>query len=118
MKIVARTLAILAAALLVVGATYVYASSGSAAGFEERGGFGRPQIGEQGRPGGFDGAGFPERGGHGRDGGPSLFGIGEVIKNFAIIGVIVAIVSLATRLLPRRPAGSGSRRPPGPTTAG
>ncbi|MBK9712687.1 MAG: hypothetical protein IPO81_15455 [Kouleothrix sp.] len=110
MKIVARTLAILAAALLVVGATYVYASSSSAAGFEERGGFGRPQIGEQGPPGGFDHGGFDRE----RGGGPSLFGIGEVIKNFVIIGVIVAVVSLATRLLPRRPAGSGPRQsPPG-----
>ena len=111
MKIIGRTLAILAAALLVCGAAYALAQSGgTASDFREGGGFARSQPGQQegrssfGQDGfrGSDRGRFP--GEFGRERGMSLFGIGEVVKNLAIIAVIIAIgAPIAGLLRKRRP---------------
>ena len=110
MKIIGRTLAILAAALLVCGAAYALAqSSGTASGFPERGGFARQQAG--GPSAGQDGFGGTERGRFpgGPDGergrGMSLFGAVEVARNLAIIAVIVAIGAPIAALARRRRSG-------------
>jgi hypothetical protein len=111
MKILLRTLIILAAALVVVGGLYAFAQSpagqamraagpgghegGPPAGFESRRFEGAPGAGFPGgeRPGGFDG--HEGRGGHG----PSLLGLVEVGKNLAIVAVSVILVALGARLL-------------------
>jgi len=117
-KTLGRLLLILAAALVIVGATYGLAQAGFLRNlmggrgelFEFEGGEGGrlrgPEAGFEPRlrPGGEDASGQfgqarPERfGAQGRDGGReggSLFGVGEVVKNLAIIGVIVlAVVAL------------------------
>lgn len=110
MKLIGRTLIILAAALVVVGGTFAYVQSGFAGGgrdrFAERaGGFARPA--NPGQPGfgpsaGRGEFGRGEFGPGGRDRGPSLFGIGEIIKDLAIIGIIVAVVTTLTGALSRR----------------
>ena len=99
MKLIGRTLIILAAALVVAGATFAYGQSGYAGGresFAERG----VQAQQAGQPApGADRGDFRRGGPGGRehDRGPSLFGIGEIVKDLLIIGVIVAAVALATR---------------------
>ena len=108
MKIISRTLAILAAALLVCGAAYALAqSSGTTSSFPERGGFERRGQLEGGPPLGQGGFGGPERGpfpgDFGRERGMSLFGAVEVFRNLAIIAVIIAIAApIAGRLRKRR----------------
>jgi hypothetical protein len=108
-KIIIRTLIILAAAMVVVGATMAYASSGFAAGSGRDGFDRRPPAGfaEGSGPPGFipggEGArpeGFGDRpdGPGGREGGRGAFGASELLKNVAIIAVIIAVVSLLSRL--------------------
>jgi hypothetical protein len=104
MKIIGRTLIILALALVVSGATYALAGSRSAGGFD-----GFPRRGEfqpGGAPGGFQPGGFPQRGEFGRGGerdrGFSLFGAGELLKSLLIIGAVVAVGAPAAGLLRRR----------------
>ncbi|MEI7771784.1 MAG: hypothetical protein WCI67_17460 [Chloroflexales bacterium] len=111
MKIVTRTLIILAAALLVVGATLAVVSAGGASGPGGPGfgrdGFGRqPPAGSvegQRRPGALPGggAGFGDRG---REGGRGSFSAFEILKNLVIITVIIAFVSLLNQ-------AGGRRRP-------
>lgn len=105
MRIARRTLIVLAAALLVVGALLGLRQMGMLADLANRGpGFesGRERFEERETrpdPGFFapEGSEFRERGRHGEHG-ASLFGLVEVGKNLAIIGVIVALGVLATRL--------------------
>jgi hypothetical protein len=111
MKLIARTLAVLTVALLVVGATIAIVGTRSAAQAAPAG----AEIRQ--RPAGANGAERPDR--HG-EGGASLFGAVEVGMNLIIIGVIVAAVSLVRRVaLGRRPAGSAGRQQqvPDPTAS-
>lgn len=110
MKLIGRTLLIMAAALAVAGLTYLYASSSAAQSQRfERG----PRGGEFGqRPPEFGGAGQPGQFGRERERGSGfrLFAIGEIIKNLVLIGVVIAAVRGIAHLLgPRR---SRPRRPP------
>jgi hypothetical protein len=41
---------------------------------------------------------------------PSLFGAVEILKNLIIVGIIVALVALATRVTGRRRPTGGDRR--------
>lgn len=103
MRIARRTLILLAAALLVIGALLGLRQMGMLAGLANGG----PRF-EPGRerfeeretrpdPGFFapEGSEFRERGRHGEHG-ASLFGLVEVGTNLAIIGVIVALGALLT----------------------
>ena len=107
MRILARTLAILAAAFVVAGGVFALAQSSFAqtlfparpargAGVE-----GRPPATADIGPTSNGGAAFR---GHEHEGGrsPSLFGAVEVLKNLVIISIIVAVVSLVQRIW-RRP---------------
>lgn len=137
MKILGRTIAILAAALVVVGAAAWFADTDYAQGLGSIG-RGRGEIGRlpagaagalfgsgQGRgaspgvegqqlPG--DTGGFAREEGVGREGhrSASIFGIREVIKNLVIMGVIVAAVILIDRMAGGRRRERGPR-PPGPS---
>ena len=115
MKTVFRIFAILAAALVVVGALLAFTSGSSATGASA----GPPNQSAfaQGQTTGSASAGF-QRPEHGHSEEPSLGGIVEVLKNLVIIGVITAIVSGVKRLLGRkRPGGNATPRqtaPPAP----
>ena len=121
MKIIGRTLIILLAALIVIGATVALANSGLISNTGNRFPEGRGELGEGGfSPGDFQrlgegvfqGEGFrPERGPGGRSEGGFGRGLNlfSWIKNLAIIGVIVVGVVLIERILPRK------RRPIAPS---
>src|SRR5689334_20099226 len=110
MKLIARILLILAAAGAIAGASIALVGASRASGGGPRRGAPaqiRPGVGQafpgqggqqrRGEPGGFDRSG--ERG-------PSLFGVGEVLKNLVIIGLIVAVVAPLARLLGRLRPGA------------
>jgi hypothetical protein len=108
MRLIARTLVILMAALLVCGATYALAGSEyaqtvfpSRAGRVEAAEGRRSDFapGTAGSAGGFEGR--PEGPG-GERGGPGGFGAIEVLKNLAIVAVIVLIAAPILRLAQRR----------------
>lgn len=107
MKLIGRTLAILAAALVVVGVTFALGSSGLA------GTAGGPpdRAAAMSQTAGGPAAGRPRRD-HAESSGFSVFGIGEVLKNLVLVGVIVAIVRFGMRLFSRRGSGAKSRRTP------
>lgn len=126
MKIVARTLIILAAALAVAGLTYAVAQSSDAQSLIASAGRGRPP-GERGelrrQPGaelpagaetpeferGAGGAGF-ERGRGGEGHGASLAGAAQMARPFLIIAAFVAagaLLSTALRRPSRRPQAAG-----------
>lgn len=114
MKTLGRTLIILLAAFIVIGATVALANAGLLSNFSrfpgERGEFGEFEPGEfpQGefqRPNDGDFAeGFrPEHGPGGREGGGGRgFNLFSWIKNLAIISVIVVIVVGLERLFARK----------------
>jgi hypothetical protein len=121
MKLIARTFAILAAALVAAGLTFAVAQSSYASRlFPARAG--RGDFAAEGR---FRGEGAPgapigdaatpggRANGFGREAarGPSLASLGEVLKNLAIIGVIVALVVLTPRALHLR-RNRSDKRPP------
>jgi hypothetical protein len=121
MRIFARTLAILAAACVVSAGAFAlvqssYAQSLFSAGPARGAGFEAPRAaaleseadGASATP--SEGA-APGR--HAHEGGrsPSLFGAVEMLKNLAIISIIVALVSLVKR------AARGRRPSPPPTLA-
>ena len=122
MKILARILAILAAALVVAGGVFAVAQSSYAQALfparPERGAFAEGQLPAAANA---QAAGMPTApndaaasGRHEHEGGrsPSLFGIVEVVKNLAIISIIVAIVSLVRRAWRgRRPSAHGAPTP-------
>lgn len=121
MKLIARTFAILAAALVVAGLTFAVAQSSYArALFPARAGRGEfaaeGRLRAQGAPGAPIGNAAARGGradGFGREAarGPSVAGLGEVLKNLAIIGVIVALVVLTSRALHFRPNRNDTRPP-------
>lgn len=112
MKTIFRTMAILAAALVVVGGIYLFAKSSYGQSFLSsrsehhgpRGAGGMPPGFSERPDGAMFGEGFPDgerfegRRGHG-DRGPSIFGIGEAIKNLVIIAICVTLFVLGGRLL-------------------
>ncbi len=109
MKIIGRTLAILAAALAVAGITFALAQNGlisaGRGGRPDRGAFsqgGQFQPGFDQPPGDapFDHGNFQSRPDREGGRGASLFGAVEIVKNLAIMGLIVAIVTLLMRRLP------------------
>jgi hypothetical protein len=109
MRLIARTLIILTAALLVCSATYALAGSRyTQTAFPARAGRGENADGRQPpfTPGSADGAGSivgrPERPG-GERGGLGGFGAIEMLKNLAIVAVIVLIVAPILGLVRRRP---------------
>jgi hypothetical protein len=119
MKLIARILLILAAAGAVAGVTMALVGSQAArAGEPGRGAPGQVQVGganalpgstggeqrRNGGPGGF------ERGGRA----PSLFGAGDMLKDLAVIGLIVLITAPLTRLLGRLRAAPEKRANPEP----
>ncbi|KPV52248.1 hypothetical protein SE17_16615 [Kouleothrix aurantiaca] len=117
MKLIARTLAILAAALLIVGITYgVTQASGSQSSAAGE----MPAQFAQAAPSGTSAASStstsstaqPTRGEHSES--ASLFGLVEVAKNLVIVGVITAVVAGSKRLFTRRNPRSGGPRPHAP----
>lgn len=116
MKLIARILLILAAALVVVGITFELGQTSYAQNlFPSRG---RPQMAVQTSGGTTTDASStteraaPARGGESR--GASLFGIVEVVKDLVIIAVITGAVSFAKRLLPKRQPKAKVNRPNAP----
>lgn len=109
MKIISRTLVILAAALVVVGITFAVARSGYLTSAARQG---PPSGFSQGQAGASQGTGVrAERGAGG------LFALFEVGKNLGIIAVIVAIVAPISYVLSRRKQRNSIRRqasPPDP----
>jgi hypothetical protein len=96
MKMIVRTLAILAAALAVAGLTYAVVQLSGAqqqATYGADGPAAQRPAGEGGRPAGLAGEG--RRGG-------GLFAVAEVLKSFVIVAVITAIVAPVAHLLRRR----------------
>jgi hypothetical protein len=109
MKLIARTLVILAAALLVCGATFVLGSTSAAqALFPAR--RGREVVSEQRPaeigPGPVDSAGTAPPGtgrrGPGGSRGRGGFAMLEVLQSLAIVAVIVAVVAPVLRVTRRR----------------
>jgi hypothetical protein len=96
MKTLWRTLVIVLASALVIGATWLLTPTGNA-GFEGR----RPPEGQE-RP--------RREGGEGRPGGPrgergggfNLFGAGEVLANLLLTGIVTAIVIGVDKTLAKR----------------
>jgi uncharacterized membrane protein len=98
MKLIGRTLAILAAALVMVGVLFVIGSIGSAAtGTAAAGGM---QMG------------------HEMQGGFNLAGIVQILPTLAIVGIITAIVApIKQRLESKRRSNKLNSRRTAPTTA-
>lgn len=122
MKIIARTLAILTAALVVAGIAYALSQTSLVQGLESSmrpaGGPPHAQSADAATSASDDTAATlpqrPEGGEH--DQSPSLAGGVEVLKSLAIVGVIVALISLGGGLV-RRLAGGRGPRPPTPMRA-
>lgn len=116
MNMIKRTIVILLAALVVVGAVVGLNQAGALAGMSGRGGPPQGQQLEAGAAAAGDAGDatsarppFARHGGeHGE--GASLGGLVEVGKNLAVIAVIVALVGLAGKVL-QRGAGVGGGRP-------
>lgn len=110
MKIIGRILIILAAALLVVGATYGFVQLTGGSRFGLRDG-GRGQfVGGNPPAGGFLGANNPrgDFGGEGGRRGGGLFGAFDVLRNVFVVGVIFLIIMSASVVydgLRKRPGG-------------
>ena len=126
MKLIGRTFAILAAALVVVGALLAFSSYSSAA---TPGVMPAPPAAIQtsgtstdttagAATSGTSAAMRPEHE-HGMSNTPSLGGIFEVLKNLAIVGVITLIVTLGKRAFggKRRPGNSSRRQQAPPSMA-
>ena len=118
MKIIARTLAILAAALVVVGVAFALNHSGSATASAQRD---MPPEFAQAASTSTDGsststsAARPQRGpGGDHNESASMFGLVEVLKNLVIVGVITAVVVGIKRLFTRRSPRSGGPQPQAP----
>lgn len=127
MKLLARTLSILAIALLVVGATIAFSrTSYATTTFAQRGpdrARGEFSGGFTAQPGASPGTArdtFRNRGDveRGRRGGINLFGIVDIIKNLVLIAIIVMLIAPLVRQLQKRQARLSTQRraPPNPTT--
>jgi hypothetical protein len=114
MKLIGRIIAILALALVVIGILLAFVSSSSASST----GGAMPE-----RPAAAEAiattAGDAPARSHEEASGFSLFGAVEVLKNLVVVGMIVAIVANAKRLLgrKRRPVAPPRPRPLPPTAA-
>ena len=117
MRILARTLAILAAALVVAGGAFALGQSSYAQAQFQAGPARSAGVEGSSATAASAAAGAPTTanngaafGRHEHEGGrsPSLFGAVEVFKNLAIIGIIVAIVSLVKRIGGGRPLSASS----------
>lgn len=98
-KIIGRTLTILAVALVIVGMLLAIGSGGTAAAGPAAGAA-REMVGHHGSSG------------------PNLFGIVSVVMNLGVIAAIIAIVSQLKRRLGRQGvAGAPARRQPTRTTS-
>lgn len=119
MKTILRILAILSAALVIVGITVAFAQSSYAENLtSSMRGNGPPQmIFANGTATDVALTGPPAGAGQGNHDqqSPNLAGGVEIIKDLAIIGVIVTVVSFALRLIPRRKP-KGRAAPPRPVT--
>jgi len=115
MKTLWRTVIILFAAFIVIGATVALANSGLLANFGNRFPGDRDGFGERGfppedfQPGNFqprgDGNGFPGDGfrpDRGAEGGGRGFFFFSWLRNLGIIAAIVVVVVLIERLIPRK----------------
>ena len=122
MKLIGRTFAILAAALVVVGALLAFSSSSSATG--AGGALPAPPAALQTSASGA-GASTSEASAtmrpehdHAMSNTPSLGGMFEVLKNLAIVGVITLIVVVGKRLFGgKRGPGNPGRRQQAPPSA-
>ncbi len=130
MKIIVRTLIILAAALAVVGVASALNSAGAFGnlglpgreGFEGGRSFGREFNGQPlttGTRPNFEQGGF-QRGGLGRGegdregrGGASLLGLSEVIKSLVMMTVVIVVIVPASKLLKRLRSIKRPAPPPG-----
>jgi hypothetical protein len=114
MRIIGRIVAICAAAVLVAGITFGLAQSSSAQSLAPAWPAQSAAAQSQSSGGTIDASsdrasGRPAHGpGHEGNRSPSLFGALEIVKDLAIIGIIVALVALVTRV-------SRSRGPSGAT---
>jgi hypothetical protein len=109
MQIIRRTLAILAAALLVAGVTFGMAQSSGAQSLNwQRGAAASGTINAD-----TAGAGSPRPGGFEHEGNrsPSLFGAVEMLKDLVIVGIIVGLVALVTRATRGRWPGGAPASP-------
>jgi hypothetical protein len=129
MKLLGRTLVILLAALVVVGVAAGFGQSSFAnstsprreAGFRDdappnfnqgEGTTGTNTSGSSGRPALTEGRGRPEGGQ-----GINIFGMMDIVKNFVIVGGIVAVVALASAMVQRiRPRKAGIHEKVSPTS--
>ena len=116
MRILRRTCAILAAAMIVAGITFGFAETSSAQTVAPTRSGQRAAAQPQAAGGTIDAStdrasSPPARGiEHEGNRSPSLFGAVEILKNLVIVAIIVALVALATRVTRgRRPTG-GARR--------
>ncbi len=114
MKLIARTFAILAAALAVVGVAFALNHSSSATANAQRE---MPPEFAQAATTSTSGSSTAQPahdpgGEHNQS--ASLFGLAEVAKNLVIVGVITAVVAGAKRLFQRRNPRSGGPRPHAP----
>ncbi|NTU81025.1 MAG: hypothetical protein HGA45_16860 [Chloroflexales bacterium] len=122
MQIVTRTLTILVAALLVVGATMALGQSGALSSLSSGG---PPASSQVQATSGTDAAASdsttmgapPARGGNHEEGGMSLAGAVSIGKNLGIIGAIVAVIALATGLVRRLLPWTRGRGEPPPAAA-
>jgi hypothetical protein len=112
MRIIGRTLAILAAAMIVVGITFGFTESSGASALAPARPAHNAEAQSQSADGTIDASTAGRTGlpagefGHGHNRSASLFGAVEIVKNLVIIGIIVALVALAKRM-------AGGRRPKG-----
>ena len=109
MKLLGRTLAILAAAMLIVGALIALTPSSSAGAFDRRFPANGAAVAGQtaqtalgGAPTAGNAPSGEFRGERERGHAASLFGAVTIAGDLVVIGVIVAVVRLATRALGRR----------------
>jgi len=121
MKTLYRTLAILAAALVIVGALLAISSTSqttnSSGGIPERSAIVQNKANGAAGSGSSEASGAAEPFEHDRDSGPSLAGLVEVLKNLGVVAVIITIVSQGKRLLSRkRPPDKPARRQTAPRT--
>jgi hypothetical protein len=120
MKTLYRTFAILAAALVIVGALIAFSSTSSGtspSGMPQRNPIVQSQVNSSGASSSSATSGAAEPFEHDSASGPSLAGLAEVLKNLGLVAVIIAIVSQSKRLLSRkRPPDKPVRRQSAPPT--
>ena len=121
MKTLYRTLAILAAALVIVGALLALSSTSQTTNsnsMPERSALVQSQANGSAGSGSSEASGAAEPFDHDEASGPSLAGMVEVLKNLGVVAVIITIVSQGKRLLSgKRPPDKPARRQTAPRTS-